>query len=219
MSVELHGYQYSVYAWIARFALHEKGISYRWIEVNPFADDLPEAYLLLHPFGRVPTLVDGDFVLFETGAVTRYIDEAFADGPKLQPSLPEARARVGQILSIVDSYTYWPLVRQVFSHDVMGPLIGRPSDPSEVHRGLTEAPHILESLNSLASGDRFLVDDRLTLADIHLAPMISYFIESDGGRAVFRRYDRLWAWWEVISARAAFNETKPNLPGPRAASE
>ena len=34
MSVELHGYKYSVYAWIARFALREKGISYKWVEVG-----------------------------------------------------------------------------------------------------------------------------------------------------------------------------------------
>ncbi len=214
MSVELHGYQYSVYAWITRFALHEKGVSYQWVEVNPFADDLPANYLAMHPFGRVPTLINGDFVLFETGAITRYVDEAFVDGLKLQPSTPEARARVSQIISIVDSYIYWPLVRQVFSHDVMGPLIGRPSDPSEVHRGLEAAPHLLEGLNSVASGNGFLVDDMLTLADIHLAPMISYFVESDDGHAIFRKYERLCAWWKVISARAAFAETKPKLPKP-----
>ena len=117
MTVQLHGYQYSVYAWIARLALHEKAIGYTWVEINPFAKDVPEAYLAMHPFGRVPTLVNGDFVLFETGAITRYIDEAF-QGPALQPSKPEDRARVSQIISIVDGYAYWPLVRQVFSHGV-----------------------------------------------------------------------------------------------------
>ena len=45
MSVELHGYKSSVYAWIARFALRDKGIGYRWVEVNPFADNVPEDYL------------------------------------------------------------------------------------------------------------------------------------------------------------------------------
>ena len=214
MSVELHGYQYSVYAWITRFALHEKGVGYRWVEVNPFADDLPANYLMMHSFGRVPTLVNDDFVLFETGAITRYVDEAFFDGPMLQPSTLEARARVSQIISIVDSYVYWPLVRQVFSHGVMGPMIGRPSDPMEFHRGLEAAPGILEGLNRLASGNEFLVNDTLTLADLHLAPMISYFIESEEGQAIFGKYDRLCTWWSAISAREAFAETKPKLPKP-----
>ena len=38
LSVVLHGYEYSVYAWIAGFALHEKGGAYSRVEVNPFAD-------------------------------------------------------------------------------------------------------------------------------------------------------------------------------------
>ncbi|MEO8320748.1 MAG: glutathione S-transferase N-terminal domain-containing protein [Bradyrhizobium sp.] len=65
MTVKLHGYQYSVYSWIARLALQEKGVSYEWVEVNPFADDVPRDYLTMHPFKRVPTLVDGEFVVFE----------------------------------------------------------------------------------------------------------------------------------------------------------
>lgn len=77
MAIELHGYQYSVYSWIARLALHEKGVGYNWVEVNPFAEDLPASYLATHPFKRVPTLIHAGFALYETGAITRYVDEAF----------------------------------------------------------------------------------------------------------------------------------------------
>lgn len=213
MPVELHGYQYSVYAWIVRFALHEKGIGYRWVEVNPFATDLSADYLAMHPFGRVPTVVDGDFLLFETGAITRYIDEGF-EGPPLQPSTPRARARVSQIISIVDSYLYWPLVRQVFSHGVMGPRIGRPSDPSEYQRGLAAAPRILQALDSLAAGGSFLAGDTLTLADIHLAPMMSYFTSAKDGFDLLEQHEALYAWWATMSLRQAFAETTPQLPEP-----
>jgi glutathione S-transferase len=212
MAVDLHGYKYSVYAWIARFALHEKGVGYTWIEVNPFAQDVPAPYLDLHPFCRVPTLVDGAFVLYETGAITRYIDEAFA-GPRLQPESPEGRARVSQIISVVDSYTYIPLVRQVFAHAVMGPRIGRASDPSVVKLGLDAAPRILGALDRLAAGTPFLVGQELTLADIHLAPMIAYFTEAEEGRSLLARH-KLQAWWKEISSRPAFLATKPLLPAP-----
>ena len=40
MTVSLHGFQYSVYSWIARLALEEKGADYDWIEVDPFACEL-----------------------------------------------------------------------------------------------------------------------------------------------------------------------------------
>ena len=213
MSVELHGYKYSVYAWIARFALREKGVGYRWVEVNPFADHVPEDYLAMHPFNRVPTLVNGDFVVYETNAITRYVDEVF-EGPKLQPITPEGRARVNQIISIIDSYTYWPLVRQVFSHGVMGPRLGRPSDQSEYQRGINAAPRTLKALDRLASGGSFLVGDNLTLADIHLAPMIYYFTSAADGLALFNQYEQLCAWWSVMSAQTTFIETRPKLPEP-----
>jgi hypothetical protein len=80
MTVELYGYQYSVYSWIARLALAEKGEDHHWIEVNPFAPDVSESYLAIHPFKRVPALVHDGFQVYETGAITRYVDEAFARG-------------------------------------------------------------------------------------------------------------------------------------------
>ena len=52
---------------------------------EPLRPDVPAAYLALHPFGRVPTLVHDGFALYETGAISRYIDRAFP-GPALQPS-------------------------------------------------------------------------------------------------------------------------------------
>src|SRR5690349_11276108 len=74
MTVELYGYKHSVYAWIARLALREKGCAYEWREVNPFAEDVPADYLAMHPFKRVPVLVHDGFVLYETSAITRYVD-------------------------------------------------------------------------------------------------------------------------------------------------
>ena len=130
MPVELYGYRYSVYSWIARLVLEEKGVGYRWIEADPFADDVPKFYLALHPFKRVPALVHDGFQLYETAAITRYLDEAFP-GPRLQSADPRVRARSTQIISIVDSYAYWPLVRQVFSHRVVGAVVAQTSSWAE----------------------------------------------------------------------------------------
>jgi hypothetical protein len=50
---------------VARIALAEKALSYEHVEIDPFAPDMPTESLDLHPFRRVPTLVDGDFVLYD----------------------------------------------------------------------------------------------------------------------------------------------------------
>lgn len=211
MALTLHGFKFSVYAWIARFALHEKGVSYDWEEVNPFSPEMPGSYLDLHPFQRVPTLVDGTFTLYETCAITRYIDDAF-DGPLLQPDAATERARMMQIIAILDSYGYWPLVRQVFSHGFFGPRIERDSDPVEFEAGLKASPKVLSALSPIAGGGSYLIGDRLSLADIHLAPMIGYFTKVPDGAEMLQDYPVLKTWWQQISRRDAFMETFPPLP-------
>ena len=211
MPLVLHGYRYSVYLRITRLVLAEKGVAYDRVEVNPFAPDVPTSYLALHPFGRVPTLVHDDFALYETGAITRYIDRAFA-GPALQPSLPRAQGRMDQIIGVVDSYGYWPLVRQVFSHRVFRPAIGQPADETEVGRGLAGATKVLTALEALAAPDAFLTGPILSLADLHLGAMLAYFAAAPEGAALLRNHPRLAAWWVRLSRRPSFAATDPGLP-------
>jgi len=211
MSVELHGYQYSVYSWIARFALVEKGVDYHWSEVNPFDPDVPKSYLALHPFKRVPALVHNKFQIYETGAITRYIDEAFP-GPRLQSTDPRHRARCSQFLSIIDSYAYWPMVRQVFSHRVFRPRLGRPSDAAEIQKGLDAAPVVLAALERLVADTEYLCGAEISLADIHLAPMIGYFAMAEEGDALLKTQRKLSNWWSTMSARTAYRATMPRLP-------
>lgn len=121
-TVTLYGYHYSVYTRIACLVLTHKQVPFERAEVDPFGF-LPEGYERLHPFGRVPVLRHGSFDLYETGAITRYVDRTFG-GPSLQPSTTAALARMDQVIGLVDSYAYVPLVRQVFSHAVFRPLMG-----------------------------------------------------------------------------------------------
>lgn len=211
MILVLHGYRYSVYNRIARLALEEKSVVYQRAEVNPFDPDRPAAYLALHPFGRVPTLVQGDFVLYETGAITRYVDRAFP-GPALQPADPKALARMDQIIGVVDSYAYWPLVRQVFAHDVFRPRLGGERNRDEVARGLDAAQRVLDALEALASDGAWLVGPSPSLADLHLGAMIAYFTLSPRGAELLSARRRLASWWTRIRARRSLLATDPGLP-------
>ena len=211
MTVVLHGYQYSVYARIVRMVLAEKGVAHERAEVNPFAPNVPDAYLAMHPFRRVPVLVHDDFVLYETGAITRYVDETFA-GPRLQPVAPRERARMTQIISVIDSYAYWPMVRQVFSHAVFRPRVGEPVEAAEIGRGLEGSARALGALEALAAGGDRLVGRDLSLADLHLAPMIAYFCAAPEARGVIPEYPKLSAWWQAMQRRESLGATDPGLP-------
>jgi glutathione S-transferase len=211
MPLVLHGYRYSVYLRIARLTLAEKGVNYEKVEVNPFASDLPTAYRALHPFARVPALVHDGFALYETAAITRYIDRAFS-GPALQPIEPQALARMDQIIAVVDSYGYWPLVRQVFSHGVFRRHLGEAGDPAEIARGLAAAAKVLSALEALAADAIFLAGPVLSLADLHLGAMIAYFVQVPEGEALLMQQSRLANWWLGLGRRPSFAATNPGLP-------
>lgn len=208
MALILHGYHHSVYLRIARLTLAEKGVAYDRVEVNPFAPEIPAAYLALHPFGRVPTLVHDGFVLYETGAIIRYVDRAFA-GPPLQPDEPRALARMDQIIAVVDSYAYWPMVRQVFSQGVFRPALGQPGDREEVERGLAGSAKALRALESLASPEAFLVGPAVSLADFHLGAMMAYFTAAPEGARLLAAHPRLAAWWDRVRQRPSLADTDP----------
>lgn len=210
--IVLHGYQYSVYLRIVRMVLAEKGVPYSRVEVNPFASDMPKEYLELHPFRRVPTLVHDDYLLYETQAITRYVDEAFP-GPSLQPKHARHRGRMTQIVSIIDSYGYLPMVRQVFSQRVFGPRIGRLADEAQVRAGLEGSSRVLAALESIAAPDGPIAGGgEWSLADFHLAPVMAYLTAAPEGEPLVAECGKLAAWWELVRKRTSFRETDPGLP-------
>lgn len=205
--VYLHGYRYSAYNRIARLALLFKQVGHETVEVNPFAG-LSEAYLTLHPFGRVPVLTHGAFRLFETSAITRYIDRAF-DGPRLQPEGATALARMDQVIAVIDAYGYWPMVRQVSSHAFFRPLFGEPSNREEVRAGLESSREILSFLDRVAGEGEVLSGCDITLADCHLAPMMDYFVRAEEGKAALSQHRALQRWWERVSVLQLVKATDP----------
>ncbi len=208
-TLTLHGYRYSVYSRIARIVLHLKGAEYRWVEVDPFTNPDP-AYLQIHPFNRVPALVHGDFTLIETAAITRYLDDVL-DGPALQPETAQDRARMAQVIAMIDSYGYWPMVRQVFSHSVFRPLVSQPPCPDTIAEGLAAARPVLAALDAVAEERRVLNGKAVTLADCHLAPMLDYFTRADTGRDALAGYPALSAWWHGMAQHPVMTATDPGL--------
>src|SRR3546814_19163047 len=65
----------------------------------------------------VPAFEHNGFRLYETRAITRYVDEAFP-GQRLQPADPQGRARTEQAISVLDGQGYWPMAPEIFVQGV-----------------------------------------------------------------------------------------------------
>jgi glutathione S-transferase len=210
MTVVLHGPGYSTYARTARLALEEKGVAYHLNEVDVLSGKghAPE-HLARQPWGKVPAFEHDGFALFETFAITRYVDEAFP-GPALQPSDVRSRARMTQICGIIDSYAYGAMVGKVFWQEAIVPKQGGTPNAELVAEGLKASERALTVIEGLMGGD-LLCGNAVTLADLHVLPPIEYLRMTTGGAAAFAARPKLAAWWDRMNARPAVVETRPKL--------
>nr|WP_309501826.1 glutathione S-transferase family protein [uncultured Roseovarius sp.] len=208
--LRLTGYGPSVYTWAARLALAEAGAAFDLVDVDPFTEAGQAQLIPLHPFGRVPVLEHGAFRLWETAAILDYVDAEFAGG-QMTPGTARPRARMRQVIGIVDAYGYWPLVRQVFAQRVFGPLQGEAADEAEIAAGLDRAGPVLTALEAIAAEGLVLNPGRVTLADCHLLPMLAYFAQAPDGAETLGAYPALGAWYAAMEARRTVRDTMPAL--------
>lgn len=205
----LHGFRYSVYVRAARLALEFRGLTYDMDEVNPF--DPEGAARNPHPMNRIPVLDHGDFRVYETTAVMSYIATAFP-GPPLIPADPVARARMVQVQGITDAYAYWPMVRQVYIAAVFDPSVGRPRNEAKIARGLAATVPVLAMLEEIAAEGHVLTGEEISLADLHLAPMIAAFTAAPEGYRALANCGALHRWWQSMVGRDCLAVTDAGLP-------
>jgi glutathione S-transferase len=200
----VYGADYSVYVRIVRLVLAEKGIDYELVPVDVFAaEGIPAWYFEHHPFGRIPAFEHDGFRLFETSAIARYVDEGF-DGPALQPTDARGRATMNQIIGMLDAYAYRSMVWDV----AVERLEKEAPDEILIASGLSQASRALQTLSSLKAPGPWLLGNRRTLADLHAAPIIGYFVKVTEGQGLLAEFPEMPAWWERISARASFEMTE-----------
>ncbi|MBL6454543.1 glutathione S-transferase family protein [Belnapia sp. T6] len=211
MTVLLYGPAYSTYTRTARLALEEKGVAYDLREVDTLAGEGQKAeHLARHPWGKVPVLEHDGFSLYETVAIARYADEAFP-GPALQPTDAKHRARMAQVCAVLDHYGWSPMVITVFVQRVVVPMRGGVPDQGAIDGALPQAERVLAAVESLTDGGEFLIGSALSLADLHLAPILDYFVRTEDGRAALSHHPRLSTWWKRIEQRPSVAKTRPSF--------
>src|SRR5262245_33198234 len=94
--IELHGFVMSPNTRRARLMLEELEVPYRFVNVDLMTGEQKgEAYRTLNPTARVPTLVDGDFKLWESNAILVYLAEKHPER-KLIGDSPRERGEVAR---------------------------------------------------------------------------------------------------------------------------
>lgn len=203
----VYGPAMSPYVWSVRLALAEKGVAHELVGVAP-SDFRTEPHISRHPFGKVPAFEHDGFALYETQAIMRYIDEAFAATP-LQPIELHPFARMNQIMGIYDAYLAPSLVGGVLFPRFVAPMLGMPTDEAKVQTSLPQVSVCLGEIARLAGDQEFLVGDMVSLADLMVAPPLCYFRKLPEGQAQLAELPALAAWLGRMEERQSLKVTRP----------
>jgi len=177
--------------------LEEVGRPYQFVEKTTRPDDLQTAdYLRLNPNARIPTLVDGELVLWESMAINLYLAQKY-DGP-LHCASPE-------VLGLAAQWSFWamleiePLLLHLLEHRALLAEFARDASAIERNELLLKKP--LGVLNDVLAGRDYLAGTSFTVADLNLA---SILIWAKMARLDMLAYPDLTRWLNACLARPAY---------------
>jgi len=194
VEVILYGVSPSSYVRTCRMALDEKGVAYTH---EPAMPQSPEQ-LARHPWGKIPSLTHGDVALYESLAITRYIDEAF-DGPALQPADAAGRAHMDQWISAFIDYMYAPIVRNI----VIQRVVVETPDEEVIAAAVPAAAKCISLLDDQLAATPYLAGDAISLADLFVLPAINYIAMVPEGGPLLATAGNVAGWADRMQARDA----------------
>ena len=179
------------------------------IELTKGAQKTP-AYLKINPNGRVPTLVDGDFVLFESNAIMQYLASKKPGNP-LWPQDDKIRADIAR-------WQFWQASQMnrgtgilVWENLIKKFLnLGAP-DPAKIKEGEELFHASAAVLDGHLNGRHYLVGSEPTLADFSVAAVLVY---AQPGRLPLEKYGNIRAWYGRVAGLDAWKKALPKMmPG------
>ncbi|MBL8773976.1 MAG: glutathione S-transferase family protein [Phenylobacterium sp.] len=163
----------------------------------------PPEFRLASPFGKMPAFQDGDFMLADSTAIITYLD-AVQPEPYLIPTEPKARARTIWFEEFADTMMVATIGKMFFNRFVAPRVMGREGDLAAADAAeATELPPILDYLEGQIPASGFLIEDRLTLADLAVASPFQN-LALIGVKPDAARYPKVAAHAAAILARPSF---------------
>ena len=206
--MKLYGFPASPNTWKVRaLASHLKmPLEFEFVDLTKGAQHAP-AYLALNPASRTPTLVDGDFKLWESNAILQYLASKIAT--PLYPSDSRSRADIARWLC-------WDLAH--WGAQACQPLIFENLVKKFVNLGLPDAAAVAKGneafnkeakmLDAHLGKQKHLVGDALTIADFAVAAPLFH---AAGAQMPLGPYAHLRGWFERVSSLPCWGETAPQM--------
>ena len=202
--IKLYEFPLSPFSRKVKMVLYEKSVPFESVFVDLFKGETKtEAYLKLNPFGRVPVLVDGETILFESTVINEYLEEKFSN-PPLLPKDPVRRAKARMMDEAFDNYFMGPL-GTIFMEQFMKPA-GQANE-AVIKENMVKLDGVLRVLEKELDGKDYLAWD-FSLGDIGFAVQLPraesmFGLKLDG-------YPLVQAWLKRVASRPAYQKSDPS---------
>jgi glutathione S-transferase len=212
--MKLYGFPPSPNTWKVRALAAHLGVplELEFVDLTKGGQRAP-AYLALNPTGRTPTLVDGDFKLWESNAILQYIAGKSAnalwpnDDAKKRAEI--ARWQCWQLAhwgaEACQPLTFQRLVKKILN---LGP-----PDEAAIAKGAEAFNKEAAMLDAHLAKQKYMVGDTLTIADFAVAAPLLYAKEAE---MPLGPYGNVRAWFERVAALPCWRETAPQFPAAAA---
>jgi glutathione S-transferase len=206
----IYGPELSTYVRSVRMAYVEKGAEYRLHDVSLIRGEHKQAeHLARHPFGTVPAFEHDGLQLYETTPILRYVDQV-CPGVSLTPDHPHDRARMNQIMSIIDYHGYASIIGQIVVQRLFTVLLPNGTDEAVIRAGVPKAELVLKEIERIQGSHPFLAGSQVSLADLYLVPIV-FYLKMTPEKALMAPRERLEAWWQKMGERPSVKDTVPKL--------
>ena len=215
MAIELYWGSGSPFAWRVMLTLEVKGLAYesKLMEFSKGENKSPE-YLQLNPRGKVPTLKDGDFVVYESLAIMAYLDRKYPQPPLFGKTAEEA-GLIWRAISECESYIVSAgdkIVRPVF--------FGKGLDRvDEIQQAAQTIRQELKTVDEQLAHSNWLVGASISAADVSVFPLVQLLLRAaskEAARALnlgliplSQTFPNIARWVEQIAALPNYQRTYP----------
>jgi glutathione S-transferase len=162
------------------------------------------AHLARQPFGVIPALEDGDFSLYESRAITRYVDAT--RGGKLTPADIKKRALMEQWISL-EQGTITPDIQVIVGQRVFTPMFGGKTDEALVAKHAAKVAPALDIMDAHLAKNQYLAGDSFSLADVFFLPYLAMLFYTPEATLLTSR-PNIAAWWKRVSERPSWVKTQ-----------
>jgi len=201
-TIQIYGPQFSNFVRSVSLLCEEHSIDYAvsWEIDGKKVEFKSEEHLLLHPFGKLPVIKDGDFVLPETTAICQYLLAKYTD--EQQFGLTDSDiAQHNAFCAIVSIYIDKAILRDYLLEFVFPKGEDKQVRFDVVKDNMPAVESALEVIQKTLKTQNFLNSDKLTIVDALLAPMLHYLSGLPAPFNVIAKYPEATAYLEKLMTR------------------